>query len=62
MEEFRAFARVGSPLGVMFALLLSCGPVYVAGAEPDISGVYWASEYNAEIQLIGGGELPLTAE
>src|SRR5947209_1384158 len=28
---------------------------------PDLSGIYWASEYHAKIQLVGGGELPLTA-
>jgi hypothetical protein len=29
---------------------------------PDISGTYWATEYHAQIQLVGGGELPLTAD
>ena len=28
---------------------------------PDISGTYWATEYHAKIQLVGGGDLPLTA-
>jgi hypothetical protein len=38
-------------------LLLSAS----ARAEtPDISGTYWATEYRAKIQLVGGGELPLT--
>jgi len=26
----------------------------------DVSGVYWATEYHANIQVLGGGELPLT--
>jgi len=30
------------------------------GAAPDISGTYWATEYQPKIQPIGGGELPLT--
>ena len=29
-------------------------------APPDLAGVYWATRYNAKLQLIGGGELPLT--
>jgi len=31
------------------------------GQTPDISGTYWATEYHPKIQLVGGGELPLTA-
>jgi hypothetical protein len=27
----------------------------------DISGTYWATEYHDKIQLVGGGDLPLTA-
>jgi hypothetical protein len=27
---------------------------------PDMSGTYWATEYRGKIQLVGGGELPLT--
>src|SRR5262249_6278963 len=27
---------------------------------PDLRGVYWATHYNAKIQIVGGGELPLT--
>ena len=32
-----------------------------AGAAPDISGTYQVTQYNAKMQLVGGGELPLTA-
>jgi hypothetical protein len=32
-----------------------------AQAAPDISGTYWATEYHPKIQLVGGGDLPLTA-
>ncbi|MBO0751893.1 MAG: hypothetical protein J2P53_07275, partial [Bradyrhizobiaceae bacterium] len=28
---------------------------------PDLSGIWWASEYHAKIELVGGGDLPLTA-
>jgi hypothetical protein len=33
-----------------------------AGAEPDIFGTFWATRYDAKIQIVGGGDLPLTAE
>ena len=29
---------------------------------PDISGTYWATEYHAKIQFVGGGDLPLTPD
>src|SRR5436309_6313617 len=31
------------------------------GQTPDISGTYWATEYRAKIEIVGDGELPLTA-
>jgi hypothetical protein len=31
------------------------------GQTPDISGTYWTTEYHPKIQLVGGGDLPLTA-
>src|SRR5437016_10699370 len=34
---------------------------YAAAQAPDLSGIYWATQYNAKIQIVGGGELPLTA-
>src|SRR3954453_16686378 len=30
-------------------------------APPDFSGVYWATRYHARIQLLGGGDLQVTA-
>jgi hypothetical protein len=53
--------RAGSALGALFALSLALGPAFAAAA-PDISGTYWGTEYRAKIQLVGGGELPLTAD
>src|SRR5215470_2126464 len=44
----------------VFAASLSAS-VYAADA-PDLRGVYWASEYRAKVQLVGGGDLPLTAK
>jgi len=43
----------------LFALTALCGPAY--GETPDISGTYWATEYRAKIQVVVGGDLPLTA-
>ena len=33
-----------------------------AHAAPDIFGTFWATRYDAKIQIVGGGELPLTPE
>jgi hypothetical protein len=51
--------RVGVPLlAALFAMSL---PASVHGADaPDLSGVYWATEYRAKVQLVGGEDLPLT--
>jgi hypothetical protein len=60
MCELRSRLRAGSALAALFALALVSGSAYAADA-PDISGTYWATEYHAKIQIVGGGELPLTA-
>ena len=52
--------RSRAALAALPALIFS-GSIY-AGEAPDLSGIYWASEYHAKIQLVGSGELPLTAE
>ena len=62
MEDLCVRARAVSTLAALFGLSLISGSVYAADAAPDISGTYWATQYNANIQLVGGGELPLTAE
>jgi hypothetical protein len=59
MEHNRVYARVGTALAAVLALSLHGGLAFGADA-PDISGIYWATQYNAKIQLVGGGELPLT--
>ena len=46
-------------LGCSVALTALSGSAY--GETPDISGTYWATEYHAKIQIVGGGDLPLTA-
>jgi hypothetical protein len=62
MEEFRVCARAASALAATVACLLISGSVYAAGAPPDLSGTWWATEFHAKIQPVGGGELPLTAK
>ena len=58
MEDFSSAARAG--WAVAFALTALSSSAY--GETPDISGTYWASEYQAKIQVLGGGDLPLTAD
>jgi len=60
MESFKISVRAGSALAALFALTALFGSAY--GETPDISGTYWASEYQAKIQVLGGGDLPLTAD
>jgi hypothetical protein len=49
-------ARAGSAVAAVLAVSgVACGQT------PDVSGTYWASEYHAKIQIVGGGDLPLTA-
>src|SRR5580700_11610127 len=59
MKQHQVCARAGASIAVLLAVSLS-GSVRAADV-PDISGIYWATQYNAKIQLVGGGELPLTA-
>lgn len=61
MKDLQVCVRAGSALA-LFAVSVLSGPAYMAAATPDLSGIYWATEYNAKIQIAGGGELPLTAE
>jgi hypothetical protein len=59
MEDLRVCARAGTALAALFALSMISGSAVAAGAAPDISGTYWATQYNAKIQLVGGGDAPL---
>src|SRR5262249_55447275 len=58
MKKFDLLAALGL---VTLGLILP-GALCAADATPDLSGIYWATEYHAKIQVVGGGELPLTAE
>ena len=59
MESIRNSARAGSASAALLALSALSGSAYAD--TPDISGTYWATEYRAKLQIVGGGELPLTA-
>src|SRR5262245_45615171 len=54
MRNLRFCICANSVFVVLFAIA-------AAAQEPDISGIYWATQYNAKIQLVGGGDLPFTA-
>lgn len=47
----------GSALAAIVAI--ASGPSANA-ADPDISGTYWATKYNAKIDVLGGGDPPFT--
>jgi hypothetical protein len=51
--------RTGFSGTALLALAALSGAAY--GETPDISGTYWSTEYHAKIQVLGGGDLPLTA-
>ena len=61
MTDFRVHARAGAALAAVLALSVAGSSAFGAGAAPDISGTYWATEYHAKLVLQGGGDLPLTA-
>ena len=62
MEDHRGCIRSSLALAAVFAASVLAGPAFGQSAVPDISGTYWATQYNAKVQLVGGGELPLTAK
>jgi hypothetical protein len=56
---------MGSPLARSSFASLAMAALSVAApahAAPDIFGTFWATRYDSKIQIVGGGELPLTAE
>jgi hypothetical protein len=58
----RVSACSGATLGtVMIAAMAYAATAHAAAATPDLSGTYWATEYHAKIQVLGGGEPPLNA-
>jgi hypothetical protein len=45
--------------GAGIASVLVVSAAFAAGAEPNISGVWWATTYSPKIQVAGGGDPPL---
>jgi hypothetical protein len=60
MRDHRVHACAGSAMAALLAVSVLSATAYGADA-PDISGIYQVTKYNAKIELVGGGELPLTA-
>jgi hypothetical protein len=58
MKELRVCARAG--VASVALLAVSVLSASAQGAGPDISGIYWATQYNAKVQIVGGGEVPFT--
>jgi hypothetical protein len=61
MEDLRVCARAGFALSALLAVSILFVSAHAAAATPDLSGIYWATQYDAKIQIVGGGDLPLTA-
>ena len=59
MGNFRLWVRAGSAWATLCAIAALSASAH--GQTPDISGTYWATQYRAKIEILGGGELPLTA-
>jgi hypothetical protein len=66
MNDLRVSVRAGTSLrggmavAAVLAVSMTSGTAF--GADPDLSGIYWITKYNAKVELVGGGELPLTAK
>ena len=56
-----AWVSAGARTALTAALALSFLSALARAETPDISGTWWATEYRAKIQLVGGGDLPLTS-
>src|SRR5215471_11206476 len=59
MGNVWVFAGTGAASAALLAMSTLAGSAQAQ--TPDVSGTYWATEYHAKIQLVGGGDLPLTA-
>jgi len=43
------------------SLVVAASAAVAAGAEPDISGIWWATTYSAKLLPMGGGDPPMNA-
>jgi hypothetical protein len=60
MKVFGGIARAGAAISGMALLLLATAAI-AAGAEPNISGIWWATTYSPKVLVVGGGDPPLNA-
>jgi hypothetical protein len=62
MGDHRASSCACSTLATLLVTsVMYASASYAAAAIPDLSGTYWATEYHAKIQVLGGGDPPLNA-
>jgi len=61
MSNLSTCARTGAACAIAGAVAILSNRAFGAEGQPDISGTYWATQYSAKIQIVGGGDLPLTA-
>jgi hypothetical protein len=59
MENLRVYST-GAAVAAALSISGLLGSAYAQA--PNVSGTFWATEYHPKIQLVGGGELPLTPE
>jgi hypothetical protein len=59
MDHHRGCMSLNAAFAAVFVASLVAAPALAQGV-PEIAGTYWATQYNAKVQLVGGGELPLT--
>src|SRR5947208_4426625 len=55
MRDHRVYQHAGAAL----VLAVLSAPAFAQNV-PDISGTYWGTRYKAKLEIVGGGELPLT--
>jgi len=54
------YRRICGLAGIVAPALVALSVFSAYGQEPDLSGIYWTTRYNAKIEIVGGGELPFT--
>jgi hypothetical protein len=62
MRDIRLSARRSVAVTAVLTLAALTESALGAGATPDISGTYWATEYHPKLVLQGGGAPPLNAD
>src|SRR5438876_823467 len=50
MKNLRVCAHAGLAMAALLSASVLCGSAYGQNPAPDLSGVYWATRYNAKIQ------------